>query len=31
VLTDWPDKFRERPAEVLGRFADNVQELNRRQ
>jgi DNA-binding MarR family transcriptional regulator len=30
VLADWPEDSRERLAELLGRFADDVQELDRR-
>jgi DNA-binding MarR family transcriptional regulator len=30
VLSGWPDESRQRLAELLGRFADDVQELDRR-
>ena len=30
VLADWPDESRQQLAELIGRFADDVQELDRR-
>jgi hypothetical protein len=29
VLSGWPDESRQRLAELIGRFADDVQELDR--